>query len=460
MKREDLHDYQVYACEFLKTHPICALLLDMGLGKSIITLTAILDLMLDSCEVNRALIIAPLRVARDTWPNEIAKWEHLKPLTVSPILGSKKERIEALHTNAMVYTINRENLVWLVNYYETNRLRWNFDFVVIDELSGFKSHTSKRWKALRKIRPRCSRIVGLTGTPAPNSLLDLWAEIGALDMGQRLGKFIGQYREVYFKPGSRNPQTGIVYSYVPKAGAEEQIYDRISDICISMKARDYLKMPDCIYSRHEVKMSSSEKRLYDQLKQDLLIPLAGGDIEAANAGSLSMKLLQMANGAVYDENGAVREIHNRKLEALEDLIESANGQNVLVAYWYKHDRERILKHLGAKKIPVRELKSSEDMEDWNCGRISVALIHPASAGHGLNIQDGGHILIWYGLTWSLELYQQTVARLWRQGQKDVVSVIHIVTQGTVDEDVLKSLDKKDVSQERLIAAVRAQLYGG
>ena len=416
--------------------------------------------MLDDLAVSKVLVIAPLRVARSTWPAETEKWDHLKDLDVSVIVGDVKTRIAALNASALVYVINRENVKWLIEYYEKNGLRWDFDCVVIDELSSFKNYQSQRFKWLRKVRPFVKRWIGLTGTPTSNGLMDLWAEIGILDGGERLGRFIGRFRESYFKPGSMNPSTGVVFSYVPRPGAEEQIYARISDITISMKALDYLDMPDCITVNHDVEMSVSERKLYDQLRTDLIIPTEDGDIDAANAASLSNKLLQMANGAVYDENHEARFIHNRKLEMLEDLIESANGQPVLVAYWFRHDRERILTHLaraGYTGSQVRDLKSSDDIELWNSGSIPVALIHPASAGHGLNIQSGGHILIWFGLTWSLELYQQTNARLWRQGQKETVTIHHIVTKDTVDEDVLSALASKDVTQEKLIAAVRARI---
>lgn len=413
--------------------------------------------MLDTFDVSKVLVVAPLRVARDTWPAEVEKWEHLKFLSISVIVGDVKTRIGALNHPSLVYVINRETVKWLVEYYEKNGLRWDFDMVVIDELSSFKNHQSQRFRFLRKIRPFVKRFVGLTGTPTSNGLMDLWAEIGILDGGQRLGKFIGRYRDAYFKAGSMNPQTGVVFQYVPRPGAEEQIYEKISDITISMKALDYLNMPECVMASHEVEMSTQEKKLYDMLARDLLIPLEDGDIDAANAAALSGKLLQMANGAVYDENGTARRIHNHKLEALEDLIEAANGQSVLVAYWFKHDKKRIEEHLTKMGCSPRDIKNSEDIRDWNAGNIPVALIHPASAGHGLNIQQGGHILIWFGLTWSLELYQQTNARLWRQGQTDVVTIHHIITKGTVDEDVMAALEEKDVTQEKLIAAVRARL---
>ena len=413
--------------------------------------------MLDDLTITKVLVIAPLRVARDTWPAEISKWDHLKELDVSVIVGDLKARKAAVSANALIYIVNRENVKWLIDYYEKNGLKWDYDCVVIDELSSFKNYQSQRFKYLRKVRPFVKRWIGLTGTPTSNGLMDLWAEIGILDGGERLGRFIGRFRDAYFKPGSMNPATGVVFSYIPRPGAEQQIYERISDITISMKAIDHLQMPECLYVNHEVEMDAQERKLYDQLKEDLIIPLEDGDIDAANAASLCNKLLQMSNGAVYDENKEARVIHSRKLEMLEDLIEAANGQPVLIAYWFKHDRARIVEHLTAAGYSPRDIRSSEDIADWNAGKIPVALIHPASAGHGLNIQEGGHILIWFGLTWSLELYQQTNARLWRQGQGETVTIHHIVTKNTVDEDVLAALASKDVTQEKLIAAVKARL---
>ncbi len=422
-----------------------------------ITLTALKDLMLNQLSVSKTLVIAPLRVASVTWPAEIRKWDHLNDMDISVIVGDAKARIAAVSRPAMVYVVNRENTKWLVEYYEKNGWRWDFDCVVIDELSSFKNHQSQRFKWLRKIRPYVKRWIGLTGTPTSNGLMDLWAEIGILDGGERLGKYIGRYREAYFRPGAMNPHTGIVYQYVLRPGAEEQIYKKISDITISMKALDYLKMPECVSVTHEVEMSPVERELYDRMKNDLIIPLEDGDIDALNAAALSNKLLQMSNGAVYDENGNVRVIHQRKLEMLEDLIEAANGQPVLVAYWFRHDKARIQEYLKAQGFESRELRDNKDFQDWNAGKIPVALIHPASAGHGLNIQEGGHILIWFGLTWSLEMYMQVNARLWRQGQKNTVTLHHIITKGTVDEDVMAALADKDITQEKLIAAVKARL---
>ena len=441
------HEYQEYAKEFVIKQNVSALFLDCGLGKTVITLTAIWELLLDYFEVRKILVIAPLRVARDTWPAELYKWEHLKGIEMSAVLGSERERVTALNRRANVYVINRENVEWLVEY-----CRWDFDMVVIDELSSFKSHKAKRFKALKKVRPMVRRIVGLTGTPAPNGLIDLWAEIGLLDMGQRLGRFIGGYRDRFFVPDKRGRE--MVFSYKPREGVEEAIYELISDICISMKATDYLEMPECIYNRVEVTMNEKERTLYQQLERDMLIPFEDGDIDAVNAAGLSNKLMQMANGAVYDENGVVKNIHDRKLEALEDLVEAANGKTVLIAYWYKHDLERIKKYVGAV-----ELDTAEDMRKWNGGEIPVAVIHPASAGHGLNLQAGGSTLIWFGLTWSLELYQQMNARLWRQGQKETVVIHHLIAKGTLDERVMEALEKKDCGQSALVDAVKARIGG-
>jgi SNF2 family DNA or RNA helicase len=441
------HEYQRYATDYILDRPISAILLDMGLGKSVITLTAIFDLALDSFLIRKVLVIAPLRVARDTWPAEIRKWDHLKGLKYAVAIGSAAERRAALLRKVDVYLINRENVKWLVH---ESGLPFDYQMVVIDELSSFKSHRSERFKALRRVRPSVHRIVGLTGTPSPNGLMDLWAQIGILDMGQRLGRFIGGYRERYFVPDKRNRQ--VVFSYKPKEGAEDAIYERISDIAISMKSMDYIAMPQLVVNNVEVVMSDEEMALYTSLKRDLILTFEDGDIDAASAVGLSNKLLQMSNGAVYDENGVVKVIHDRKLDALEDLIEAANGKPVLIAYWFKHDLQRIQERFGAIK-----LDTAKDIERWNNGEIPVAVMHPASAGHGLNLQAGGSTLIWFGLTWSLELYQQANARLWRQGQKDTVVIHHIVTKGTIDEDVLAALSRKETGQAALIDAVKANL---
>ncbi len=440
------HAYQKYAIDYIKTHPVTALFLDMGLGKTVTTLTAIRDLMYDTFEIQRVLVVAPLRVARDTWPEEIRKWDHLKELTCSVVVGNMVERRRALQKEADIYIVNRENLAWL---YQNSRL--DFDMVVLDELSSFKNAQSKRFKAMKAMRPKVKRIVGLTGTPSGNGLMDLWAEFRLLDMGERLGKYISQYRSLYFKPDKRNGM--VVFSYKPLPGAEEVIYHQIADITVSMKANDYLEMPKLVSVAKEVTLSEKEKKRYDELKKSLVLELPGGEVTAANAASLTMKLSQMANGAIYTDDKNVVSIHDRKLDALEDLVESANGQPVLVAYWFKHDKDRI-----QKRMEARELKESQDFADWNARKIPVALIHPASAGHGLNLQQGGSILIWFGLTWSLELYQQTNARLWRQGQADKTVIIqHIVAKDTIDERILKVLEHKDGTQAALIEAVKADL---
>lgn len=440
------HGYQNYAIEYIKNHPVTALLLDMGLGKTVTTLTAIRDLMYDSFEVHRVLVVAPLRVARDTWPEEIRKWDHLKDLTCSVAVGTVTERRRALQKQADIYIVNRENLVWLWKH-----CRLEFDMVVLDELSSFKNPQAQRFKAMKALRPKVKRIVGLTGTPSGNGLMDLWAEFRLLDMGERLGKYISQYRNTYFQPDKQNGM--VVFSYKPLLGAEAAIYQKISDITVSMKATDYLKMPDLVSVRTEVNLSEAERKRYQDFKKSLVMELPDGEVTAANAASLTLKLSQMANGAIYTDDGKTIHLHDRKLDALEDLVESANGRPVLVAYWFRHDKERI-----CQRMEARELKSTQDFADWNAGKIPVALIHPASAGHGLNLQQGGSILIWFGLTWSLELYQQTVARLWRQGQESrTVIVQHIVTKSTIDERILKALEKKDSSQAALIEAVKADL---
>ena len=442
------HNYQRYAIDFITEHSEAAVLLDMGLGKTVITLTAIQELCLDSFEVGRVLVIAPLRVARDTWPAEMQKWDHLRGLTCSVAVGTAQERRAALMQPTHIHIINRENVQWLI---DESGIPWQYDMVVIDELSSFKSHQTRRFRALMKVRHRVKRIVGLTGTPSSNGLMDLWAEFRLLDMGKRLGRFITHYRDEFFVPDRRNGMQ--VFSYKPKPGAEAEIYRRIGDITISMKSTDYLKMPKCVMNAVPVHLSEAERRIYRQLQKDLVVSLAGTEIDAQNAAALSGKLTQMADGAVYAEDGRVLHIHDRKLDALEDLIEGANGKPVLVAYWFKHDLARI-----QKRFDVREIKSSRDIADWNAGRIPVAAIHPASAGHGINLQAGGSTLIWFGLTWSLELYQQTNARLWRQGQQsDTVVIHHIITAGTIDEQIMAALERKDRTQSALIAAVKANL---
>ena len=446
------HEYQKYSARFIVNNTVSAIFLSCGLGKTVITLTAIKELMHDRFEVRKVLVIAPLRVGLGTWPQEIEKWEHLKGLTYSVAIGTEAERKAALMAKADIYIINRENVEWLVK-----NCAFDFDMVVIDELSSFKSGATKRFKSLLKVRPTIKRIVGLTGTPSSNGLMDLWAEYRLLDMGQRLGRYIGQYRRNFFIPDKRNQQ--IVFSYKPMAGAEESIYKLISDITISMKSVDYLKMPECVMNKVEVFMNEEEQAKYETMRKEMVLSLDGTDIDAVNAAALSNKLLQMANGAVYDEDKKAVTIHDRKLDALEDLIEGANGKPVLIAYWFKHDLERIAKRLTARHIPFARIDDNESIKKWNDGELPVALIHPASAGHGLNLQAGGSTLIWFGLTWSLELYQQTNARLWRQGQKQTVVIHHIISRGTIDENVMKALEKKDKTQSALIDALKANLGG-
>ncbi len=384
---------------------------------------------------------------------EIEKWDHLKGLRYSVAVGTESERLAALKKQADIYIINRENVQWLIC---ESGMPFDFDMVVIDELSSFKNHQTKRFRALMKVRPKVKRIVGLTGTPSSNGLMDLWAQFRLLDMGERLGRFIGKYRTAYFQPDKRNGQ--VVFSYKPLPGAEEQIYDKISDITISMKSADHLQMPELVSSRYTVCLSEKELKKYTGLRKDLVLQLPDGEVTAANAASLSGKLSQMANGAVYTDTGDVTAIHERKLDALEDIIEAANGKPVLVAYWFRHDLERITERLHKLKIPCSRLDTDGSIRRWNAGEIPVALIHPASAGHGLNLQSGGNTLVWFGLTWSLELYQQTVARLWRQGQaSETVVVQHIITRGTIDEQIMKALSEKDTAQAALIDAVKADL---
>lgn len=446
------HDYQKYSIEFVKTHPVAALLLSMGLGKTSTTLTALDDLLFDSFEIHKVLVIAPLRATK-VWLDEVKKWNHLNYLRCSLVVGTEQERKRALWANADIYIINRENVQWLI---DESGIQFDFDTLVVDELSSFKNFKTKRFKSLMNVRPMVKRVIGLTGTPTSNGLMDLWSEFKLLDQGKRLGRFITNYRDQYFRPDKRNGQ--VVFSYKPLPFAEDAIYDKISDITISMKATDYLNMPELISNHVEVEMSEKEMKVYKELKDELVITLGDEDVTASNAASLSNKLTQMANGAIYLDNHESAIIHDRKLDALEDLIEAQCGKPVLVAYWFKHDLDRIKNRLEELKVNFKEIKTEASIEDWNKGNIEVGLIHPASAGHGLNLQEGGSTLIWFGLTWSLELYEQTNARLYRQGQKDRCVVIeHIVTKGTIDEQIIKALEEKDKSQSRLIDAVKANL---
>ena len=443
------HNYQNYAKNFILAHKVSALFLDCGLGKTITTLTAINELMYDSFEISKVLIIAPLRVAQSTWKEEIEKWDHLNLLRYSIAVGDEKERLKALKQNSDIYIINRENVDWLVT---KSGIDFNFNMLIIDELSSFKSHTSKRFKSLLKIRPYFERVVGLTGTPSSNGLMDLWAEFRVLDLGERLGRYITHYRNEYFLPDKRNG--AVIFSYKPQPNAEERIYRRLSDMTISMKSTEYLKMPELILNELEINLDEEDQIKYKKFKKEMVMTIQEKEIDAINAASLSNKLIQLANGSIYDEDKKFYEVHNKKLDKLEEIIESANGKPVLVAYWFKADKERI-----EKRFKVREIKTADDIKQWNKGMIDLALIHPASAGHGLNLQSGGSTLVWFSLTWSLELYQQTNARLYRQGQKDTVVIHHLITKNTIDEDIMKSLKRKDKTQEALMRAVKARIGG-
>lgn len=448
-----LHDYQEVTKDFIIRTPYAAVILDMGMGKTATTLSAINELMFDRYEVSKVLVIAPLRVANTVWSDEIEQWRHLR---YAKIVGTPKQRRAALEQDADIYIVNREILPWLVQQCSPY-FKW--DMVVIDELSSFKSWQSKRFKAFMAMRPYMKRVVGLTGTPSSNGLMDLFAEFKVIDSGERLGRFIGEYRSRYFDEGRRNGN--IVYEYIPMDYAECQIYDKIDDITISMKAMDYLDMPELISTKKVVHLTDKETDNYKRFKKDyVLSDLEDGEVTAANAASLSNKLVQMANGAVYSDDHQVVSLHDQKLDTLEDIIEAANGEPVLVAYWFKHDLQRIEERLAKLKVQGTVLKTEQDIREWNKGNIRVGLLHPASAGHGLNLQKGGHHLVWFGLTWSLELYQQTNARLWRQGQQaETVVIQHIVTEGTIDEEILKALENKDAQQSRLIEAVKAQVGG-
>ncbi len=442
--------YQQYAINHIIDHNASGLFLDMGMGKTVSSLTAVGNLLFLG-DTDKVLVIAPKRVAEDTWSTEIEKWDHLKNLRISVILGTPKQRIEAVEKDADIYVTNRENVVWLVdNYFKS----WKWDTCIIDELSSFKSSKAKRFRALKKVRPYFKRIIGLTGTPAPNSLIDLWPQVYLLDGGQRLGKTITGYRERYFTPGDRNQF--VVFNYNLKDGAEDAIHNKISDICVSMKAKDYLDLPERIDNKIYIDLPKKVKDQYKELEKELIIQLDNEDITATNSAVLTGKLLQMCNGAVYSEDKEVVEVHDEKLNALMDIIEAANGKPVLIFYSFKHDLTRIQEFLKKNKLKGQELDGSEDIKKWNNGEIPILLLHPASAGHGLNLQYGGNIVVWFGLTWSLELYQQANARLHRQGQKQTVIIHHIIARDTVDEDVIKALTNKEVNQNVLLEAVKAR----
>ena len=446
------HDYQRYAIEFIENHPIAAILLDMGMGKTAITLMAVEYLMYEMFVIYKVLVVCPLRVTR-TWKDEMEKWEQLRGTRYSVVTGTAAQRKKALKADADIYIINRENVPWLVDKCD---IPFQFDMVVVDELSSFKNHQTARHKAMMKVRPFIKRIVGLTGTPASQGLMDLFAEFKVLDMGERLGRFIGQYRLNYFKPDKVNGP--IVYSYKLLPGAEERIYEKIQDITISMKAVDFLDMPELISNEYPVYLDDGEMQKYEELKKDLILSTPEHEVTAANAASLVNKLSQMANGAVYTDDKNVITFHDKKLDALEDVIESANGKPLLVAYWFKHDYTRIVECLQKIGVDYMKIDTEESITKWNNGEIPVALIHPASAGHGLNLQQGGNTMVWFGITWSLELYQQCVCRLYRQGQNErTVTIIHLISKGTIDEKIMKALSEKDNTQSSLIDAVKAEI---
>lgn len=447
------HDYQRYAADYIISHPISAILLGCGLGKTSIALTAIDEMLHDRFLIRKALVVAPIRVCQNSWPDELRKWDHLRDIRWALAVGTQAERLAALRENAELTIINRENLAWLI---EDSGVPFDFDLVVLDELSSFKNWQSKRYRAFMKVRPKIKRVVGMTGTPSSNGLIDLFAEYRCLDMGERLGRFIGRYRDEFFAPDRRNGS--IVYSYRVLPGAESEIYRRIGDITISMKTTDYLDMPELVTSECSVTLDEEERKKYDAMKQDLLLQLPEGEVTAANAAALSGKLSQLSGGAVYADDGSVTVIHSKKLDALEDIVEGANGSPLLVAYWYRHELERIAERLSSLHIPFARLDRPEDIRKWNAGEIPVALIQPMSLGMGVNLQQGGSTIVWYSLPWSLELYTQTVDRLFRQGQQaETVSVIHITAKDTIDGRIVKALKDKDSTQAALIEAVKAVL---
>ncbi len=446
------HPYQEYTIRKTIDNNNIGLLLDMGLGKTVCTLTAINELIYDYFEISKVLVIAPLRVARDTWSSEVKKWEHLKHLKVSKVLGSKLDRVRALSTDSDIYIINREMVTWIVDFYKR---KWPFDMVVIDELSSFKSNKAQRFKSLKKVFPLTKRVVGLTGTPTPNSLIDLWPQMYLLDRGERLGKTITGYKERYFEPGQKNYQTGAIYNWQPKDGAENAIHNKIKDICISLKAEDYLNMPRKIDNKIEIHLDRKILKYYKELEREKILELDKDIIIASSAAVVANKLLQLANGAIYDNDKNVKEFHREKLEALKEIIDVSNGKPLIVFYNYKHDYNRLMKEF--KSLKPRTIENSKDIYDWNNGRIQLLLCHPASTGHGLNLQSGGSIIVWFGLTWSLELYQQANARLYRQGQRETVIIHHLICKGTIDEQVMEALENKDKGQSALLEAVKAKL---
>jgi len=445
------HKYQTYAINHILKHPYTGLFLDMGLGKTVSALTAADDLLFLG-KVNKVLVVAPLRVALDTWSGECEKWDHLQHLKISKILGPEKARRSAMLENSDIYVINRENVSWLVKNYFND---WKFDMLIIDELSSFKDQKSIRFKELKKVRGYFKWIVGLTGTPAPNNLIQLWPQLYLLDQGKRLGPTMSSYKQKYFSAGAGKGH--IIFNWLLRKGSEKMIYWKIHDICISMKNKDYIDMPDQITNIIKVKLNDSAMKKYKDLEKDLILQIGDKNITVANSAVLCNKLLQMANGAVYDEKHEVVKIHDEKLKALLDVIEAANGKPVLIFYSYKHDYTRIDEFLRSKGMKISGLENSADIKKWNEGKTSILCCHPASVGHGLNLQAGGHIIVWYGLTWSLELYQQANARLHRQGQKETVIINHIIAENTIDELVMKALKGKAINQRMLLEAVKVKV---
>lgn len=447
------HEYQKYCISRCITDDKLGLFLDMGLGKTIITLTAINDLKYNRFLVYKVLVIAPKKVAEDTWTREQEKWDHLKHLRVTPVLGTTKKRIKALNTNADVYVINRENVEWLVDYYQND---WPFDMVVIDELSSFKNNNSKRFKALKRVRPLIKRIIGLTGTPAPNGYIDLWAQIYLLDQGERLGKFITHFRDNYFVPDKRDSQR--IFTYKPKSDSIKLIKNKISDICISLSAKDYLQMPKLIKDNKFIKLDSKAQKGYEEFERNMILQLDEEEIDVTSAAALTNKLLQYCNGAVYKEDGKnYLEVHSCKIEALLELIEEAQGQPLLIFYNFKSDLERIQRALKSLKLRIGILKDSNDIAKWNKKELDILLAHPASAAYGLNLQDGGNHIVWFGLNWSLELYQQANARLYRQGQTQTVFIHNLVVDGCRDVDVIDALESKKDGQAALLESLKARI---
>lgn len=447
------HDYQQFSINWILDHSRAGLFLDMGLGKTSCTLTALEELFFNRFEIDRALIIAPKRVAESTWSDEIEKWDHLKDLRISVIAGSAKKRIAALEADADIYTLGRDNVVWLIEYLQEHKIKWPFDALVIDELSSFKDTKSKRFKALKKITPMINRVIGLTGTPTPNSLIELWPQMYLLDRGERLGKTAGSYKDRYFYPVSG--QGHITYKWGLKENAEKAIYEKIGDICVSMKSEDHLKMPDRIDNVIGIKLPREVQQAYNEFEKEKILEMGDDVLTAANAAVVAGKLLQFANGNIYDDDKNVHFVHRCKIDALKEIVDTSQGQPILVFYNFKHDYRALLDEF--KTLKPRTLETSQDIRDWNSGKIQMILAHPASIGHGLNIQAGGHIIVWYGLTWSLELYQQANARLYRQGQKDSVIIHHLVADGTMDEQVINILKSKDKNQNALMEAVKARI---